>query len=182
MAKHFGISPNRLTRVLHYLEECEKPEVALVQNPDTSAETSAACFVSSAWSVSYKRQPYTRNQIHRDFYYQCLFTSMKLLAEVGCTLIGVENLTSGYRWHRDAYICLIEALRNIQKYVNSDVKIQLQDVSYDPSTVETINSILSSLMLNDHRPIAMHPYVMEGLNMSRIFLPTQYGPTSSYQR
>lgn len=182
MAKHFGLATNRLTRVLFYLEECEKPEIALVQNTDINAEIHAACFVSSAWSVSYKGQPFSRKHIHRDFYYQCLFTAMQLLAEVGCTLIGVENLTTGYKWDRDAYICLIEAWRNVQKYVNSDVKIQLQDVSYDRSTAETIYSTLSSLTLNDHRPIAMHPYVMEGLNMSRIFLPTEYGPISSYQR
>jgi hypothetical protein len=173
IARHFSIDGEKLGRVLFHLENCDKPEIAMVQNPSPNAEVQAACFVSSVWSRSYKLEPISRDEIHRDFHYQCLFTAMRLLAEVGCNMIRVENLMTNCMWKRDAYICLIEAWRNIRKYVNPAVSISLQDCAYDSAMVEGVNCSFNPEGLNDHRPIAMCPYVMEGLNMSRIFLRTQ---------
>jgi hypothetical protein len=172
IARHFSIDAEKLGRVLLHLENCDKPEVAMLQNPSPNAEVQAACFVSSVWSRSYKLEPISRDEIHRDFHYQCLFTAMRFLAEVGSSMIRVENLMTNCMWRRDSYICLIEAWRNVRKYVNPDLGIYLLDNSFDHSM---IRSVTSQCGLNDHRPIAMCPYVMDGLNMCRIFLRTPKG-------
>ena len=174
IAKHFGTDADRLKRVLLHLEECDRPEIALLQNSDAGAEVQATCFVSSAWSCSYKNQPIPHDEIQRDFHYQCQFMALQLLADVGCTLVGIENLKAGYMWHRDAYICLLEAWKNIKKYVNSNIRIQLLDGSYDQSMVDEVTQTSSSIVMNDHRPIAVTLYVMEGLNMAKIWLPDPY--------
>ncbi len=181
IARHFSIDVGKLRRVFFHLETGQFPEIVLLQNPDPSAEVQAACFVSSVWSRSYKLEPISRDEIHRDFHYQCLFTAMRFLADVGCTMIRVENLMTNCMWQRGAYICLIEAWRNVRKYVNPDVKIQLRDCAYDPAMVEGVTRSFNSDDLNDHRPIAMCPYVMEGLNMSRIFLRPQNALVSACQ-
>ena len=174
IAKHFGTDADRLKRVLLHLEECDRPEIALLQNSDAGAEVQATCFVSSAWSCSYKNQPIPHDEIQRDFHYQCQFMALQLLADVGCTLVGIENLKAGYIWHRDAYICMLEAWKNIKKYVNSNIRIQLLDGSYDQSMVDEVTQTSSSIVMNDHRPIAVTLYVMEGLNMAKIWLPDPY--------
>lgn len=174
IAKHFGTDVDRLKRVFVHLEECDRPEIALLQNSDAGAEVQAACFVSSTWSCSYKNQPIPHEEIQRDFHYQCQFIGLQLLADVGCTLVRMENLMTGCMWHRDAYICLIEAWKNIRRYVNPNIRIQLLDCSYDQSMVDEVTQSQSSIIMNDHRPIAITLYVMEGLNMAKIWLPDPY--------
>jgi hypothetical protein len=160
-ARYFRLDAGRLHRVLAHLEECEHPEVALLQNPDPDDEVQAACFVSSVWSRSYRLLGCPRSQIHRDFHYQCFFMAMQVLSEVGCTAMQIENLAIERRWESDAVTCLHEAWKNIRRYVNPNVTIQLMEGSWN----------LKHCTLEDHRPIAMCPYVSEGLNMHRIFLP-----------
>ena len=181
ISMQFSIDVEKLRRVFFHLETGQFPEIVLLQNPDPRAEVQAACFVSSVWSRSYKLEPISRDEIHRDFHYQCLFTAMEFLAEVGCTMIRVENLMTNCIWKRDAYICLIEARRNVRKYVNPYVTIQLQDCAYDPAMADGVNCSFNPEGLNDHRPIAMCPYVMDGLNMSRIFLRTPNALVSACQ-
>lgn len=171
IARHFGTDVDRLRRILYHLEECDRPEIVLLQNQDSGAEVQAACFASSVWSHSYKRQPIPHEEIQRDFHYQCQFTALQLLAEVGCTSVRIENLTTGYKWHRDAYICLIEAWKNVRRYVNPSIRIQLLDGSYDQSMVDEVTQSAGSIVMNDHRPIAITLYVMDGLNMAKIWLP-----------
>lgn len=159
-----------LQRVLAYLEESERPEIALLQSPALSTKAHAVCFVSSAWSRSYRRVSLSHTQVRRDFHYQCFFTAMNLLAEIGCTDIRVNNLFNNEKWHWDALICLREALANINMLVNPHVSVSLREDLLSASTRD--NGEKDKLSFESHRPIAMCPYVMEGLNMCRIFLPT----------
>ncbi len=170
-AHHFHRDVARLRRVLAHLEEYERPEVALLQNPDRDAGVQAACFVSSAWSSSYQRLGCPSEQIHRDFHYQCFFTAMQVLSDVGCTAIQVESLATGRMWRPNAVTCLHEAWKNVRRYVNPDVTILLMEGSFDQATMDAVEWNLKHCTLEEHRPIAMSPYVREGLNLHRIFLP-----------
>ena len=142
----------------------------LLQNPEATGDVKAACFVSSFWSRSYKLLHCPSEKIHRDFHYQCLFTAMQILAEVGCNVFRAGNLMSGYLWQRDALVCLLEALRNIRSLVNPDFSVELEIGSYDRNMVEYVTANLSQFNPEAHRPIRVTPYVREGFSMHRIVL------------
>ena len=171
VAAYFCMDADKVQRVLGYIEQSDEPEIALMQNPGAEGEAKAACFVSSVWSRSYQRLGCSRKQIHRDFHYQCLFAAIEVLAAVGCSVIRIENLMSGFKWQRDALICLHEVWRNIRKLINPDLRICLPDGSFDQGVVDDVTANLHEFDPEEHRPIAVHLYVSDGLNMRRIFLP-----------
>jgi hypothetical protein len=171
VAMYFGTDADKVRRVLGYLEHSDEPETVLLQNPDAEGEAKAACFMSSAWSRSYQRLGCPREQIHRDFHYQCLFAAIEVLAAVGCSVIRIENPMSGYKWQRDAFICLHEAWGNIRKLINPDLRIYLPEGSFDQAMADDVTANLDKFGSEEHRPIALHLYVSDGLNMRRIFLP-----------
>ena len=171
IASYYRVDVERLRGLLAFLEGSERPEIALLQNPAATGEIRAICFVSSVWSRSYKLLRCPSEQVHRDFHYQCLFTSMELLAEVGCSVFRVESLRSGFFWQRDAFICLLEAWRNVTKLVSPNCNVQLIDETFEKEMVDEVTRNLGKYGPEDHRPIGMAPYIREGFNMHRIFLP-----------
>ena len=171
IASYYSLDVERLRDLLAYLEESEKPEIALLQNPAVTSEIRAICFVSSVWSRSYRLLRCPSEQVHRDFHYQCLFTAMGLLVEVGCSNFRIESLKSGFIWERDALVCLYEAWRNINKLVCANSKVRLIDETFDKEMVSEVTRNLGKYGPEDHRPIGMSPYIRDGINMHRIFLP-----------
>lgn len=170
IADYFSINPGRLTCLLKELESGSRPQLLLLQNPDSEAKTRAAVFMSSVWSRSYAKLGNHSGNMHRDFHYQCLFSGMQFLVEVGCTHLKVENPLSGYVWRKDAFICLFEAFDNIKRYVNPAIRIGLQEGTYDESMLGDIDTLRVTYRFEDHRPIGISPHIHEGLNMRTIFV------------
>jgi len=185
VGQYFKIAPEKLQTLLVQLEASEHPEIALLQNPDGSAEVKALCFVSSAWSHSYRRMSHVWShshtkmdsiyaRIYRDFYYQCYFTAMELLYSVGCEKIHVESLLSGYVWGEDALLCLFEVQKNVLRLINPCISVHLWGGEFEQATIDGATSrftdVVSKYGLPNHRPVAIAPYVSDGINMIRIFL------------
>ena len=126
IAEYFSVSPDRLERVLTNLETGDQPQIAILQNTAPGAKVAAVAFFSSVWSRSYANVGTPYGKVHRDFHYQCLFSAIAALVEVGCESIRVEPPMSGHLWRRDAYICLLEVVRNIQKNMNRRAMVHLE--------------------------------------------------------
>lgn len=88
-----------------------------------------------------------------------------------------EYLSSAARhFHLDVarlrrVLAYLEAWKNIRRYVNPDVTIQLMEGSFDQPIMDAVKPNLKHCALEDLCPIAMSPYVSEGLNLRRLFLP-----------
>ncbi len=186
VGQHFHIAPEKLREILVQLETSEHPEIALLQNFDNALEIKAVCFVSSAWSHSYRRMshvwshshaksgtPFVR--IYRDYYYQCYFVAMDLLCSVGCEKMQVESLVSGYKWEWDSLVCLLGVQHNLRKLINPRATLLLWSGHYAQETVDeataTFTKVIFERDLPEHRPIAVSPYTSNGVNLCRIFLP-----------
>lgn len=170
VSKHFSVDCNKIRRELRHLEEGEKPEIVLLQNPNKADDVQAVCFVSSVWSRSHKLLRRPHEQINRDFHYQCFFTAMEMLSEIGCTELRVENLKSGYKWQCDDYACMTEAWKNIIKLINPNAKVQLREDSIERKIINEIASNMHLIKFDEHRPIKVSPFVRDGLNIYRIFV------------
>lgn len=170
IAEYFSIRLDVLERALDRLETYEHPGLILLQNTLPEAKIGAVSFVSSVWSKAYTKLGTPYGKVHRDFHYQCLFSAFSALAEVGCTRIQVEHPMSGYRWRRDSYICLMEAVRNIQKHMNPAVRVHLETGTYNERMVEEIDRHQLDFDMQDHRPVGINPYIWDGLNMRTVFV------------
>lgn len=170
IAEYFSIRLDVLERALNRLETYENPGIILLQNTLPGAKIGAVSFFSSVWSRAYAGVGTPYGKVHRDFHYQCLFAAFSALVEVGCTRLQVEHPMSGYRWRRDSYICLMEAVRNIQKYMNSTVRVYLENGTYHERMVQQIDLHQPDFDMQDHRPVGVNPYIWDGLNMRTVFV------------
>lgn len=170
IAEYFPVRSDVLERALDRLETHQHPGIILLQNTVPGARVGAVAFFSSVWSKSYAVVGTPYGKVHRDFHYQCLFAAFSALVEVGCTQIRVEHPMSEYRWRRDAYICLLEAVRNIQRYMNPAVRVHLETGSYHVRMVEELDRRESDFDMRAHRPIGINMYILEGLNMRTVFV------------
>ncbi len=170
IAEAFSVRPDVLERALDRLETHQHPGIILLQNTVPGAKVGAVVFFSSVWSKSYAMVGTPYGKVHRDFHYQCLFAAFSALVEVGCIQIRVEHPMSEYRWRRDAYICLLEAVRNIQKFMNPKARVHLESGSYSESMVEQLDRRESDFDMQDHRPVGINMCIFEGLNMRTVFV------------
>jgi len=179
-ASYYGKDLSLLKRILEHVEKSEHPEIALFQDPNSTPTFQSLCYVSSAWSRSYRRVRTSRDgfRVHRDFHYQIYFTAIDLLADVGCTSVRVSPLFNGEEWRWDALLCLSEALSNFKKAVTRNMTIQLRDDLIDQKLLDGLDESVRVFGFADHRPIAMCPYVLDGINMTRIFLSKQVAANS----
>ena len=170
IAMHFSVAPERLIRALERLEKDERPGVIYLQNPSQGTRVAAVSFLSSTWSNSYEKVGNPHGRVHRDFHYQCMFSAIAPLVEAGCQLIRVENPTSGRPWRRDAYICLMEAVRNIQKNMHTRASVHLEPGTYDQRMVDELDRRQPDFGMQEHRPVGTCMSIFEGLNMRTIFV------------
>lgn len=170
IAEYFSLPPGRLERALQTLETEDRPQIAILQNTVPGAKVSAVAFFSSVWSQSYAKVGTPYGKVHRDFHYQCLFSAIAALVEVGCERIRVEPPMSGYLWRRDAYICLLEVVRNIQKNMNRRATVHLEPGSYDARMVESLDRERDDHDMQEHRPVGTGMHIFEGLNMRTVFV------------
>ncbi len=180
-AKYYDVPLERVRTLIEQIESSDHPEIFLLQKTPVEGEVSAVCFVSSVWSHSYQsRRPiwvHHHNKVtkraarvYRDFYYQCLFSSMQLLCSIGCDTIRVRNLMSGYKWSWDEIVCLYQAQQSIFNQVKSDMVIGLFEDEYETKEVEKAEEYFRKISPIDHRPIAIHLYVQDATNIARIFV------------
>ena len=170
IAEYFALSPDLLGRVLEYIETDERPQVVLLQNTSPEARVGAVTFYSSVWSKSYAKVGTAYGAVHRDFHYQCFFVAIAALVEVGCVRVRIENPMSEHPWKRDAYICLLEAVRNIRRNMNSQVTVHLESEAYDASMVQRLDDNELDFDLQKHRPVGVRMHIFEGLNMRTVFV------------
>lgn len=170
IAEYFNVPVDRLTRALERVETADNPAVVLLQNPNPEARVCAISLFSSVWSNAYKRVGNPYGKIHRDYHYQCIFQSLGVLVEVGCTRISIDSPMPGYLWRKDAYICAMEAFRNIQKNICQDTFLAVTDDSCNPKLIQMLNRNQRKFDMQEHRPIGVHPHLFEGLNMRTIFV------------
>jgi hypothetical protein len=174
IAEYFEIEPAKLKRLLTYLENAERPELLLLQARNAEATIHAAVIMSSVWSRSYRklRKP-DDYQIHRDYYYQCLFSGMLFLTEAGCDAFQIENPKTGYKWQWDGFICVCEAWFNIRRHVNPVIRVAFKGGSYEESLWQRVEELAKTHAFEEHRPIGTSPHVEDGLNMRTIFVDTR---------
>lgn len=170
VSKYYSVDCSKLKRVLAQLEVGDKPEIVLFQNPATTNEMQAACFISSVWSRSHKYLHRPHEQINRDFHYQCFFTAMEMLSEVGCSEFRIENLKSGYKWQWDDYTCMTEAWKNIIKLVNPNATVQLLEEAIERTIIDDLARNAHKIKFDERRSVKVSPFVREGLNIYRIFV------------
>jgi len=180
-ASYYGKDLSALKKILEHVEGSEHPEIALFQDPTPSPTAESLCFVSSGWSRSYRNVRRSRENygIHRDFHYQIYFTAIDLLADVGCTSVCVSPLFNSEKWQWDAVVCLSEAITNFKKLVTRNMTIQLDRDLFDQGRQDDFNRNIRLYKFSEHRPIAIGPYVMDGVNMTRIFLAKQVAGDST---
>lgn len=174
IADYFAIDRFRLSVLLKDLETGPRPQLLLLQNPASAGAVRAAIFMSSVWSQSYRKLADPFSTVYRDFHYQCFFSGMHTLSEVGCTHIRVENPLTGYVWQKDAYICLLEARHNIKRHVNPAISIALWEGACNEA-IGNIDKLCAEHVFEDHRPIGINPRVQDGLNIQTIFVESRAG-------
>lgn len=170
IAEFYSVRPERLERALKSIESEDFPQILLLQNPDPGAKVGAVTFFSSVWSKSYTKIGAPFGEVQRDFHYQCMFSAIAALVEVDCDRIRIENPMSGYPWRRDAYICLMEAFRNVQKNIKQEVTVHLEQGSYDEQMVKKLNYNQPDFNMQEHRPVGICMNIFEGMNMRTVFV------------
>ena len=170
IAEYFSLAPGLLGRVMDHIETDERPQVVLLQNTAPEASVGAVTFYSSVWSKSYARVGAAYGAVHRDFHYQCLFVAIAALVEVGCVRVRIENPMSEHPWRRDAYICLLEAVRNVRSNMNPKMTVHLESGTYDARMVQQLDDNELDFDLQEHRPIGVSMHIFEGLNMRTVFV------------
>lgn len=173
IADYFSIDPNRLINVMDWMQRQEQPELMLLQNPNPTAKVRAVVFMTSAHSYSYwKSGSPSHTHIWRDFYYQCLFCGMDLLAEVGCTRLRIENPAFPHVWSRDGLACLFEAHNNIYNNIfgyGPEIEISVIQHAFTQDAFRKLK-LKQTSFTEDHRPIGISDHIHEGLNMRTIFV------------
>src|ERR1017187_7335068 len=96
IAEFFSVRPERLERALNNIESEDQPRILLLQNSAPGAKVGAVTFFSSVWSKSYLKIGSPFGEVQRDFHYQCIFSAITALVEVGCDRIRIENPMSGH--------------------------------------------------------------------------------------
>ena len=170
IAEYFSVAPGLLGRVMDHIETDERPQVVLLQNTVPEASVGAVTFYSSVWSKSYARVGTAYGAVHRDFHYQCFFVAIAALVEVGCVRVRIENPMSEHAWRRDAYICLLEAVRNVRRNMNPQMTVHLESGTYDARMVQRLDDNELDFDLQEHRPIGVRMPIFEGLNMRTVFV------------
>jgi hypothetical protein len=170
IAEYFSLAPGLLGRVMDHIETDERPHVVLLQNTAPEASVGAVTFYSSVWSKSYARVGTAYGAVHRDFHYQCFFVAIAALVEVGCVRVRIENPMSEHPWKRDAYICLLEAVRNVRRNMNPKMTVHLESGTYDARMVQRLDDNELDFDLQEHRPIGVRMHIFEGLNMRTVFV------------
>jgi len=170
IAEYFSLAPGLLGRVMDHIETDERPQVVLLQNTAPEASVGAVTFYSSVWSKSYARVGAAYGAVHRDFHYQCFFVAIAALVEVGCVRVRIENPMSEHPWRRDAYICLLEAVRNVRSNMNPKMTVHLESGTYDARMVQQLDDNELDFDLQEHRPIGVSMHIFEGLNMRTVFV------------
>ncbi len=170
IAEYFSLAPELLGRVLEYIETDERPQVVLLQNTVPEARVGAVTFFSSVWSKSYAKVGTAYGVVHRDFHYQCFFVAIAALVEVGCVRLRIENPMSEHPWKRDAYICLLEAVRNVRRNMNSQIAVHLESGTYEARMVQLLDGNELDFDLQVHRPVGVRMHIFEGLNMRTVFV------------
>ena len=170
IAEYFSLAPGLLGRVMDHIETDDRPQVVLLQNTAPEASVGAVTFYSSVWSKSYARVGAAYGAVHRDFHYQCFFVAIAALVEVGCVRVRIENPMSEHPWRRDAYICLLEAVRNVRRNMNPQMTVHLESGTYDARMVQRLDDNEHDFDLQEHRPIGVRMHIFEGLNMRTVFV------------
>lgn len=170
IARYYGIPEDRVVRAAGLIESADRPEILLIQNPNLEAKVGAAVLYSSVWSKAYSRfgNPYGR--VHRDFHYQVMFSALAALAEVGCKRMRFDNPMPGRPWRRDAYVCLLEATRNIRTHLGGEISVWLREEEYDPAMPREVDVGMAQYDLQAHRPVGISPHIHEGMNMRTVFV------------
>jgi hypothetical protein len=170
IARYFSIPEDRLTRAVALVESAERPEILLLQNPDQNAKVGAAVMFSSVWSKAYAQFGTPYGRVHRDFHYQVMFSALAALVEVGCDRMRIDHPMPGHQWRGDAYVCLLEATRNIRANMRRGLSVWLREGEYDPVMPKEIENRMLEFDLGEHRPVGISPHVFEGLNMRTVFV------------
>lgn len=170
IARYYGIPEDRVVRAAGLIESADRPEILLLQNANLEAKVEAAVLYPSVWSKAYSRfgNPYGR--VHRDFHYQVMFCALAALAEVGCKRMRFDNPMSCRPWRREAYICLLEATRNIRAHLGGEISVWLREGEYDPAMPREVDASMAQYDLQEHRPVGISPHINEGMNMRTVFV------------
>lgn len=170
IARYFGLPEERVARAAGLIESADRPEILLLQNSNPEAKVGAAVMYPSVWSKAYSRfgNPYGR--VHRDFHYQVMFSAIAALAEVGCKRMRFDSPMPGRPWRREAYICLLEATRNIRAHLGGKISVWLREGEYDPAMPREVDAIMAQYDLQEHRPVGISPHINEGMNMRTVFV------------
>ena len=170
IARYFCIPEDRVVRAASLIESSDKPEVLLLQNPDQEAKVGAAVLYSSVWSRAYSFWGTPYGRVHRDFHYQVMFSAIAALAEAGCDRMRIDNPMPGRLWRRDAYVCILEATRNIRAHMGGGISVWLKEEEYDPAMPKEVDSGMARFNLQEHRPVGISPHIFEGMNMRTVFV------------
>lgn len=170
IARYYGMPKDRVVRAVGLIESADRPVILLLQNLNLEAKVGAAVLYPSVWSKAYSRfgNPYGR--VHRDFHYQVMFCALAALAEVGCKQIRFDTPMPGRPWRRDAYICLLEATRNITAHMCGEISVWLRESEHDPVMPREVDADMAQYDLQTHRPVGISPYIHEGMNMRTVFV------------
>lgn len=172
IARYFGLPEDRFVRAAGLIESADRPEILLLQNPNPEAKVGGAVLYPSVWSKAYFRfgNPYGR--VHRDFHYQVMFSALAALAEAGCDRMRFDNPMPGRPWRRDAYVCLLEATRNIRANMGGKISVWLREDEHDPTMPREVDAGMAQYDLQKHRPVGISPHIREGMNMRTVFVET----------
>lgn len=170
IARYFSMQEDKVVCAVAMVESAANPQILLLQNSDADAKVGAAVLYSSVWSKAYARigNPYGR--VHRDFHYQVMFSALAALVEVGCDRIRFENPMPGRDWRRDAYVCLLEATRNIHANLDNGISVWLKEFEYSPTMPKKVDAGLSQFNRLTHRPIGISLHILEGMNVRTVFV------------
>lgn len=170
IARYFRVPEDRIVRVVSLIESADRPEILLLQNPDQNARVGAAVLYPSVWSKAYSRLGTPYGRVHRDFHYQVMFSALAALAEAGCDRMRIDNPMSDRPWRMDAYVCLLEATRNIRAHLGSGISVWLKEGEYDPVMPRDVDAGMARFNLQEHRPVGISFHIFEGLNMRTVFV------------
>jgi hypothetical protein len=170
IARYFSVPRDKLARVAALVESEDDPKILLLQNQNLDAKVGAAVLYSSTWSRPYSKFGTPYGMVHRDFHYQVMFCALAALAEVGCDRMRIDCPMPGHPWRTDAYICLLEATKNIRANMGKNLTVWLQEGEYDRAVIEAVDHGMASFALQEHRPVGISLYIFEGLNMRTVFV------------
>ena len=170
IARYFGMPEDRVARAAALIESSDDPEVLLLQNTDPAARVRAAVLYPSVWSKAYSRFGTPYGKVHRDYHYQVMFSALAALAEVGCDRMRCDSPMPGCPWRREAYVCVLEATRNIRAHMGGKISVWLREDEHDPSMPREVDASIARYDLQEHRPVGISPHLHEGMNMRTVFV------------